>query len=238
VLVVVIGSSAPLPARAASIDIAPSRDTTLYEDGAGALANGAGVYLFSGQGSGLRRALLAFDIAGSIPAGATILAAHLSLHCSRRPFGAPPPVDLELHRVLADWGEAASDAGEPGGTGTVAEPGDATWIHRFSPASLWTSPGGDFDPAVSGGFACGDLGTYTVASTTTLVADVQSWVDDPASSYGWILIGPPSDTTNARRFDSRESPDAGVRPVLHVDYDLPAVPVGSTTWGALKSLFQ
>jgi len=238
VLVVASVSSTNLPAHAVSIDIEPSRDATLYEDGSGRLANGAGTYLFAGQASGLRRALLAFDVAGNIPVGATILAVQVSLHCSRRPFFGPPPVTLELHRVLAAWGEGASDAGEPGGTGTVAAPGDATWIHTFSPTSTWTSPGGDFEAVASGGFTCADLGTYTVLSTASLIADVQSWLDDPASNHGWILVGAPSATTNARRFDSRESPDAGVRPSLHVQFDLPAVPVGATSWQALKGLYR
>ena len=51
------------------------RDATLYESLAGNLANGAGTGVFIGVTGqpAARRALLRFDVAGSIPAGSKIL---------------------------------------------------------------------------------------------------------------------------------------------------------------------
>ena len=49
-------------------------DNTLYEDALGETSNGLGEYVFTGDtGSfGVRRTVLRFDLAGGIPAGATI----------------------------------------------------------------------------------------------------------------------------------------------------------------------
>ena len=60
------------PARAEEVTLSPAKDNTIYSEGE--LSNGAGTSLFAGttgdlDNGALRRALLAFDVAGSIPAG-------------------------------------------------------------------------------------------------------------------------------------------------------------------------
>jgi len=35
--------------------------------------------------------------------------------------------------------------------------------------------------------------------------DVQSWLDDPASNFGWLVFGDESQILTAKRFDTRES---------------------------------
>jgi hypothetical protein len=225
-------------AGAESVQIAPAKDNTLYADGTGGISNGAGEYFFVGQAGSVRRGLLAFDVAGSIPPGATITSVQLALHCSRLPYFAPPPVTVTLQRLTADWGEGTSDAGEPGGTGTSATPGDATWIHRAYPGSPWTNPGGDFAPAASASFPCGGVGTYTVGSTAGLVADVQAWLDGPSSNFGWILRGEEGAGQNARRFDSREHASPGFRPVLTIEYTPAVVGVAPSTWSTVKGLYH
>ena len=70
----------------------PSKDNTLYEYDAaeGDHSNGAGFHFFAGEnGMGeLRRGVLAFDLAGTIPAGSTITAVSLSMNMSMTPTGA------------------------------------------------------------------------------------------------------------------------------------------------------
>ena len=56
--------------------------------------------------SELRRGVLAFDIAGSIPPGSMITAVSLSINMSRSPTDTAYVV--ELHKLLADWGEGTS----------------------------------------------------------------------------------------------------------------------------------
>ncbi len=134
--------------RADSVDIAPSKDNTLYQPAVGEVSNGAGAHIFAGNDSHslTRRAVLAFDIAGSVPAGATITAVTLTLNMSRTIAGAE---SCELHRLSADWGEGTSQAPGEEGAGAPAATGDATWVHRFYPNTLWTTPGGDFISTVS-----------------------------------------------------------------------------------------
>src|ERR1700736_2054803 len=57
-----------------SITLGPSKDNTLYQSTAGDISNGAGSYFIAGltSGSAVRRGVIDFDIAGNIPAGATI----------------------------------------------------------------------------------------------------------------------------------------------------------------------
>ena len=102
--------AAARPARAEQVTLAPAKDTTIYAEGE--LGNGAGTSLFTGatadlNNGALRRALLAFDVAGSIPAGAVVTSATLTLTVTMSVSG-PQPVTL--HRLLADWGEGTSDA--------------------------------------------------------------------------------------------------------------------------------
>lgn len=71
-------------ARADQVVLAPAKDNSLFSHD-GDRSNGIGEYLFSGRTDntfGLRRALVAFDIAGNVPAGSIIDGVSLQLHCS------------------------------------------------------------------------------------------------------------------------------------------------------------
>jgi hypothetical protein len=213
----------------ATATLAPVKDNTLYETAGGEMSNGAGVYVFAGRTLlfGLRRAVLSFDVAGAIPAGATINSATLTLNVSQSNSGDHPAA---LHRLGADWGESTSDAGSPGGLGAPSAPGDATWIHTFFPSQLWSAAGGDFDATASATIPVGGLGPYTWGSTAAMVADVQGWLDTPAANFGWILIGDEGQDGlgAAKRYDSSESVDPLLAPTLTVDYTATVVPAAST----------
>jgi predicted lipoprotein with Yx(FWY)xxD motif len=210
----VVSPEAPL---AVSLTLGPSKDATLYQDPAGAFANGAGEYLFTGNiNQGLsRRALIVFNLAGSIPPGATIKSVSLTLNMSRTVGGAGI---VELRRVLADWGEGASDASANEGGGTVAESGDATWIHRSFDTARWQSPGGDFSSEASAGATVAGAGTYTWGPAPQVVADVQAWLADPSANFGWLLLGNESGNQTAKRFDSRENLEDKNRPKLTIEF--------------------
>ena len=207
---------------AQTVSIIPNKDNTLYESATGALSNGVGAYLFAGrvasQNSGLlRRALLSFDIAGNVPAGATITSVALTLNMSKTISGNE---NTSLHRVLTDWGEGSSDASSNEGGGTTATTGDATWIHTFSATANWATAGGDFNPTASAIQSVGGNGSYTWGSTSQMVADVQDWLVNPSNNFGWILIGNESTTSTAKRFDSKDNSTEANRPVLLVEYSL------------------
>lgn len=219
----VVGLALTVAASADSVTLAPSKDNTLYEDAAGALSNGAGIYFFVGRtlqpdGASLRRGLLAFDIAGNVPAGSTIDSATLTLHMSITIAGAQT---VELRRALADWGEGASDAPGEEGTGAASAAGDATWIHRTFPNALWSAPGGDFAGGVSASSSVGGVGAYTWGPTSQLTGDLQSWLDTPAGNFGWLLITDESTAPTSKRFDSRENATAANRPQLTIQFTPP-----------------
>jgi hypothetical protein len=202
------------------ISINPTKDNTLYEynPSEGDLSNGAGFHFFAGENamSEIRRGVLAFDIAGSIPAGSTITAVSLTLNMSMTPAGLET---VELHKLLADWGEGTSHAPMGEGQGAPATPNDATWRHRFFDSVFWITQGGDFSVTVSASQSVGDVGQYTWNSTQ-MVADVQSWLDNPASNFGWLVLGDESAPATAKRFDTRESASP---PVLTIQYMAPRV---------------
>ncbi len=211
-------------ATADIVTLSASKDNTLYEEVAGTVSNGAGNHFFCGLNAGgeARRGVLAFDIAGSIPAGSTINSVSLQLNMSRTIAGS---TDVDLHLLLADWGEGASAAGGTEGGGTTAVSGDATWIHTFYPSQFWGAVGGDFAATSSATTAVSGIGFYNWSSTT-MVGDVQAWLDAPAINFGWIVVGsePALADTTAKRFDSRTNPDTSVRPQLMIDF----TPVGAT----------
>ena len=203
-------------AIADSVNINPSKDNTLYqyvpEDGD--RSNALGLHFFVGETAlgELRRGVLAFDVAGSVPVGSTILSATLSLNMSRTGTGTGRIV--ELHKLLADWGEGTSVAGGQEGQGAPATTNDATWRHRFYSAIFWTTAGGDFSATPSASQSVGGVAEYAWSSPQ-MVADVQSWLDNPASNFGWLVLGDESATQTTKRFDTRESANP---PVLTIEY--------------------
>jgi hypothetical protein len=217
-----LGGIVPSLATATTINLNPSKDNTLYEFvvADGDRSNGVGVRLFAGktdQGE-IRRGVLAFNVAGSIPPGSTITSASLSMNMSRTLVNTARTV--ELHKLLADWGQGTSDASGQEGMGALATINDATWRHRFYNTIFWTTPGGDFSGTVSASQSVGAIGLY-VWSSTQMVADVQSWLDNPATNFGWLVLGNEAVIDTAKRFDSREST---IPPVLTIDYTAGGIP--------------
>jgi hypothetical protein len=134
--------------NAAIINTTPSKDNTLYQyDPAdGDTSNALGLHFFAGETAmgELRRGVIAFNIAGNIPPGSTIIAVTLSLNMSRTALN--DPRTIELHKLLADWGEGTSMAPGEEGDGAPATPNDATWRHRFFDTIFWTNEGAIFPP--------------------------------------------------------------------------------------------
>jgi len=206
-----------------SVTLVTDRDNTLIEDPASNLSLGTSYYFYVGRvgpnGNGtIRRGVIRFDVESAVPTGATIISAALTLHCSQS--GGGGSAMTTLHRLLSDWGE--EDSFGFGGGGTFAEPGDATWLHTFHPTEFWNTPGGDFVESASASRLVGGIGFYTWDSTPELVADVQSWLDDPASNFGWAVRGNESVMQTVKKIDARESPTEANWPRLLITYELPA----------------
>jgi hypothetical protein len=208
------------PAFAETLIVPAAADNTLIESATGALSNGAGPAFFVGRTSqaagSRRRGLIRFDVAAALPPGVIVTRAELRLLLTP---SNPQPIEIGLHRVLADWGEGESASS--GGGGAQAAPGDATWLHTFFDTAFWAEPGGDFTAEASATLEVGDAGEIRWPSTPAAVADVQAWLDFPDENYGWLLIGGEDTPTTSKRFASREAEDPAEQPQLVVEYEAP-----------------
>ena len=202
-------------AHALSTNLVPVADTTLFEDSPNNNLGATDNFIAGTVAHGTRdRPLIKFDLT-AIPADATITSAALTLTVVVAASG--PDSIFALHRVLADWSEGSGS----GMQGIMANNGETTWNNRFHPSTPWTSPGAaagtDYAATFSATNVIGSSGSFTFASTTGLVANVQAWLNNPATNFGWILICQNESTLRtARRIASREN--AVNTPVLTVEY--------------------
>jgi hypothetical protein len=218
ILVSVFGacsSTAPSVDDTETVTLQAARDATLFQVAGGDTASGSGTGLYTGinaRGT-IRRALLFFHVDTEVSEGATIESVVLKLHLNSAPK--QDTVSISLHKVLANWGEGASVS--KGGQGVPAETGDATWLHRFYPDSLWSETGGEFDLlAVS--TADSGLDTLVVWTSEGLRALVQDWLDRPEDNFGLLLMGDETGRSTVRRYDSREQETEVFRPRLVVTF--------------------
>ncbi len=222
VVPVLIGLSIAAASAADTVELPAALDNTLIETDDPFLSNGAGEHFHVGRtlqpaGISIRRGLIRFDLT-SIPPGSTINAATLRLRMSRTQTG---PVDVSTHVVLQAWGEGASDADGNEGVGALAAAGDATWAHTFFDTSFWGVLGGDFLTSPSATTSVDGNGFYDWTGAG-LADDVQAWVNDPGSNFGWLIMGDETQAGTAKRFDSRQNNNESRRPVLIIDFTPPA----------------
>jgi hypothetical protein len=80
---------------------------------------------------------------------------------------------------------------------------------------------------------------YDLAGTVAaadITAVVQAW-SSGAANWG-ILLRPHPGTLQEARYHSDDATEPATRPKLTVEFTPPAVPVASTTWGAIKALYR
>jgi hypothetical protein len=204
-------------AHTETISLHPVADTSLFEMAPDNNLGGASNVVSGTNGQLAKsRTLLRFDIAGNIPAKATITAVTLTMTVSALPGGSvSDETTFNLHRLTRSWGEGSKS----GNNGAAAGPGEATWKARLFPDSAWSQPGAaapeDFVGEPSASMIVTGLGAYNFESNH-LIADVQNWLADPSKNFGWILVnGSETTSRSARRFASRESDEP---PALLVQY--------------------
>ncbi|HEX9627200.1 MAG TPA: multicopper oxidase domain-containing protein [Acidiferrobacterales bacterium] len=213
---------------AATVTLTSLKDNTIYQ-GIDPLTGenfednscGGGSDFFAGRTNVgfFRRALLTFDIAAAVPPGSTITRVTLRLNANRS--GDIQDAVMTLRPLSLDWGEGTAncDPIRGGGQGIPAGPGDATWRAARFQQLLWGNPGGDFGTVSASALVVprGDA-LWDSAANPAMAADVQRWLDDPTSNYGWIVVGDEGRDSTTRRFSSREG---SAPPVLTVDFDNP-----------------
>jgi hypothetical protein len=202
-------------ATAATITLTPSKDNSIYSEDA--LSNGMGGNLFAGNtaGGATRRALLTFDLS-AIPADATITSVTLQLYATGNQSAAQT---VTLTRLTVDWGEGTSNAGASGGGGGAAATlGDATWQYSFYSTTQWTSAGGDFAAGASASTSVAGANAVYLWNSPGMLADVQTWLADPSTNFGWIVRGNEGTSSTAKAFASRETANSAQRPQLMITY--------------------
>lgn len=161
-------------------------------------------------GSARNRALFKFN-SSTIPAQSLITAVTFNLTVTRIP-NQPVDSNFELHRLFQNWDES-----------------QATWLKPTTAGSAWNAPGGaagsDFSSIVSSAQLLSGARAYSFGSTPELVADVQSWVNNPGANFGWMLVSDLEDADfTARRLGSRT--DLSTTPSIVVEFT--TVPEPST----------
>lgn len=201
-----------------SVTLIATLDNVLYESATGNLSNALGSNLFAGNNnSGKRRTVVAFDLS-VIPEQAEIQNTELRLYCNSS-SGASFPVTAQ--KLLQDWGEGTSQATGNESNGANATTGDATWLHTFYNTSFWSTVGGHFSSTISATTNVSTQNVFYTWSSPQLQSDVESWVNDPASNFGWIMRGDETSTGNTKRFSSRQNGDPAHDPRLVIDYIVP-----------------
>lgn len=212
-------------AQTETIIIEATKDNTIYSDKPENGSNGSGDYLFAGitDKGNTRRALVQFDL-GSIPAETIIDSVYLTLQISKSGVGEKV---VKIHKLTGNWGEAGSAAPAQEGQGAEAENGDATWNYAFFNTTEWNTSGGDFESIATASAAAGNSGALNFTSDE-LTSQINGWLSDAGTNFGWIVIGDESDDRSTKRFYSRENADTDKRPRLTVFYQDTASRVFST----------
>ena len=133
---------------------------------------------------------------------------------------------VSLYKVTSAWGQGNSGSGvDGGGQGEAAQTNDATWNMRLYPGTAWTTPGGDFVATASAVSNVGAQNTSPAWTSNQMTTDVQNWVGNPSTNFGWLLKSTETGAKNTKRFFSQEGPTVAQRPTLTVTYTAGALPV-------------
>jgi glucose/arabinose dehydrogenase len=197
-------------------DFAAQKDNTIYSEANN--SNALGKHLFIGKtGNGaIRRALVRFDVS-SIPAGSPVTEASLELKVTKTTSG---NIAATAHRLSRDWGATTSMAAGEEGAGAPAGAGDATWTAPMNgQLPDWTQAGGDFLASTAPAVAVGS----TPAVFSGLAEDVQGFVNQPATNFGWLIKGDELSNTSTKRFGSSENTQSAPR--LTVRYEASSMPL-------------
>lgn len=209
------------------VTLFPVADATLFElQPSNSLGGLTWISAGTTQNGNTNRALLKFDVAAAVPAGATITDIGVKVWVTRSPVDGNADSLFSLRRVLRPWNEGSNVSADPNypGLGAPAQPGDATWTHASWGTNAWTVPGGSEGVDFAGGFSAstyiaGVSGDPYFFESGGMVADVQLWLDQPAQNFGWLLKTEEEDVNfTARRFGSRELEDPFESPQLIITY--------------------
>ncbi|MDB6015894.1 MAG: hypothetical protein JWR19_383 [Pedosphaera sp.] len=204
---------AVMTVRGNTVTVVSSADTQLDRNSpddntGGAIDTPVSGGLGANSGQDVRRVLVKFDLTGKIPAQAIVTSATVAVAVTKSPPAAGSTFDLR--RLFQDWNET-----------------DTSWNSRLAGIS-WSTPGAtganDSSGSASSSTSINGVGAYLFPSSTGLVADVQAWVNNPGTNFGWLLISKTEASETARHFASREYFDPASQPTLTINFTVPAPP--------------
>jgi hypothetical protein len=195
------------------------------------MSNGQGdIYVGVTKQGQILRGLIEFNIAQYIPAGSTITGVSLTM---ADVSGLNGNQTINLHDVAQAWTQGTSNVG--GGGGAPSTNNDVTWYYSSynattpSASTQWSKPGGSFSSTVSGSAtdnaytaANPPTGQTVTWSSSQMVADVQSWLNNPSTNFGWLLQNNnETKTQTAKEFETTEANDPSIDylPELQITYD-------------------
>lgn len=200
--------------------ISATRATTFYQSNTSA-SNGAGdsVWVSSGTGSNALHGALYFDVAGNIPAGATIVDAEIRVNALAS-TGSPVFQVFPIPRSgQIAWVEGTADAAGDESTPPTPVNNAASWSHRrwsaATPTGPWSTPGGDSGPFIEQ-VAVPALGERVIQNFN-LTEHVRALATDTTTWDGLLLLP----VSGGVRLASDENPNAAIRPRLVIDYASP-----------------
>ncbi len=204
-----------------SIKVIPTKDNSIFSEGNN-LSDGAGLFVYAGRTNNsaavqVRRALIRFDVS-TVPANAQIQAVKLTFTTLKSAGNSTTPHNFTLHKLLSNWGEGTSNGS---GNGSPATVNDATWQNTFYPSSNWITNGGDFVNTASA-TAVGILNEFTEWSSIQMLNDVNAWISNPSTNFGWLIKGQESVRGSAKAFSSREGQSFYPK-ILTIYYSSPLV---------------
>ena len=214
ILILTILPGISLLSQTVEVEVGASIDNTMFKGLI--LSNGIGEYLFAGttRDGVIKRALVMFDLAESVPEGVTVDSAILVLVPSKVK---PGSTSINVHMLTTEWGEGTSKAEDGDGKGAAATSNDATWEYAKFNTHPWIKSGGDYALEASATSTV-STGNDAVFSSILITANVNFWLANPSNNYGWILIGDEFSTSTSAKFGSRDHPDDMLWPKLKFYY--------------------
>jgi len=117
-------------------------------------------------------------------------------------------VNISLHDVTTSWTPTTVTWPNPDFSTTAS---NSQSVNRFSS----TNPAADL---------------YSWSSSM-MIQDVQNWLDNPSSNFGWLVQGDESDAMSVRRFALGSPLTTGTGPMLEVEYSPVPEPASLTLFG-------
>jgi hypothetical protein len=104
---------------------------------------------------------------------------------------------------------------------------EATWNSRFA-STPWLAGGGlsgvEYVPTASVTAQVDE----TIFSSAGMISDVQLWLNDPGTNYGWMLLATGEKLGTGKQLGSRES---DLPPILTVEYEILPHAIPPTIFG-------